>query len=254
MDAGARRLSARTLGLGLALVVATSLAGCDVKPTTPGNSSSHPTPAGAYLDTPVPSPALDAGWNLHADAIEGYAIAFPDTWNFVFRDSPTFDNDIKAISASASDLGKYFGDAFTKGQAGGVRLIAAEPRSVQSGFVTNMSVLKTDLGDPKNAPDVEAVAASKRALITKNQTLQGDIKVERVELPAGTGELISYSIKPSDANVAVSTYLVTADFPGRRVLYEVIIGTNLKDSAALFDRLAKSFRLLRAAPGPTPTN
>jgi hypothetical protein len=247
------RNGSRSAGLVVLLVLTAALSGCDVKPSPSGTPSSKPTRGGAFLNTPVPSPTLDAGWSSHADAAQGYAIAFPDTWSFVFRDSPTFDADIKTISTSAADLGKYFSDAFSKGQAGGVRLIAAEPRSLQSGFVTNMSVLKTDLGDPASAPDVDAVAASKRALISKNQTLQGDVKEERTQLPAGTAELISYSIKPADADVAVSTYLMTADFPGRRVLYEVIIGTNVKDSASLFDRIARSFRLLPAAPGPSPS-
>ena len=249
----------RRIGLGAAALTLLS-AGCSLSQTPTAKSSPTPPPAASLLATPVPSPSLDPGWSLHADAGQGFAVGFPDTWQFLVRDSPTYDADLKTINTSSSDLGKYFGDGFKNGQANGLKLIAAEPRSVASGFITNLSLFKTDLGPRDTAPSLDAVATSKLNLLTKNQSVTGDITRQTVQVPAGSTERLQYAMKPSDKTVNVSTFLGTFDADGHRFLYQMVIGTNVQDFAGLFDRVAKSFRLLfataasaSAAPSPTPS-
>lgn len=222
-------------------------AGCSVSQSSAPKPSPSSAPAVSLVSTPVPSPSLDPGWSLHADAGEGFAIGFPDTWQFLVKDSPTYDADLKTINTSSSDLGKYFGDGFKNAQGNGLKLIAAEPRSVQSGFVTNLSVFKTDLGASDQAPSLDGIATSKRNLIAKNPALTGDIKRQVVQLPAGSAEQLQYSIKPADKTATISLYLATYEAAGHRFLFEVIIGTNVSDYAGLFDRIAQSFRLLTTA-------
>jgi hypothetical protein len=236
---------------GVALLVLA--AGCSLPQAPAGSSTPSSGPAVSLLLTPVPSPDLDPAWTLHADDGEGYAIAFPDTWNFVFRDSRTFDADVKALNNA--DLIKFFGDGFKNGQAGGLKLIAAEPRSIQSGFVTSLSVFKTDLGPSDTAPGLAGIAASKQNLFTRTDGLVGEVKRQQVKVPAGTLEQLQYSIKPSDRVATISSYLGTLEAGGHRFLYEVLVGTNVQDPAGLFDRVIKTFRILgvgSAGASPTP--
>lgn len=179
-------------------------------------------------------------------------VAFPDTWDFVFRSSPTFGQDVVAISQLNSDLGTYVSDGFQK-SGSALKLIAAEPRSVQSGFVTNLDVFRTDLGADNQALDLDAISTAKEALISKDPGTSGDVKHQRVQVPAGTMEQIQYAMKPNDKPVAVSTYLGTVDIGGQRFLFEIISGSTVSDSASLFDRIARSFRVSGASPQASPS-
>jgi hypothetical protein len=195
------------------------------------------------------------GWSLHPDTAEGFAIAFPDTWDSLFKDSATYESDLKTIGGKNADLGKYFGEGFKNGAASGLKLIAAEPRSVQSGFITNLSVFKTDLGAIDKAPDLDGISASKQTLISRSQGVTGDIKHRRVNIPAGSAERIEYSMKPNDKSVAVVSFLATVDAGGHRFLYEILVGTTVQDYASLFDRIANSFRLVdsQGVPSAAPS-
>jgi hypothetical protein len=224
-------------------------AGCSTSSPRPAASSPSPLAGVSLTASPVASPQLDAAWTLHSDAAESFAIAFPDTWNFVFRDSPSYDADLKAVNNA--DLIKFFGEGFRAGQSNGLKLIAAEPRSAQSGFVTNLSVFRTDLGPSTTAPSLDSIASSKLNLFSKQQGLIGEVKRQQVRVPAGTFEQLQYSTKPNDKTVNISTYLGTTEAADHRYLIEVIVGTNVQDSAGLFDRIVKTFRLI-SPPAPTP--
>ncbi|MEA2647116.1 MAG: hypothetical protein QOE92_2199, partial [Chloroflexota bacterium] len=192
---------------------------------------------------PAPTPSLEAGWTLHVDSSEGYAVAAPQTWNVVLRDAPTFDADVKAINDANADLGRYFKDGFQRGQSSGIKLIAAEPRSVLSGFVTNLSVFKNDYGPSDSAPTADAIAEAKLAALSKNPAVS-DATQQHVALPIGDAVRITYNMKPADKVAAVSAYLVAQDSGGRRYVYELIAGSTVTDPGTLFGRIADSFRVL----------
>lgn len=222
--------------------LAVGVCGCQSSPPQVGGSPS-PTLAPA---SPAPTPSLDAGWTLHVDGAEGYAIALPNTWNVVLRDAPTFDADVKTIATANADLGKYFQDGFSKGDSSGIKLIATEPRSVQSGFVTNLSVFKNDYGPVETAPDASAVAAAKLSLVGKNPAAT-DATQQRLKLPAGEAVRLSYSVKPGDRTAAVNAFFVALDTGGRRYIYEFIAGTTVTDPGTLFSHIADSFRAFATA-------
>jgi hypothetical protein len=234
----------------VAATLAGLVAGCSISQAPSAPASPSRAAGLSLLASPVPSPQLDAAWTLHSDATESFAIAFPDTWNFVFRDSPTYDADLKAVNNA--DLIKFFGDGFRTGQGNGLKLIAAEPRSAQSGFVTNLSVFHTDLGPAESAPSLDSIASSKLNLFAKQQTITGDVKRQQLQVPAGSMEQLQYATKPNDKTVNVSTYLGTTEAGSHRFLFEIVIGTNVQDFAGLFDRIIKTFRLLPAASSPPP--
>jgi hypothetical protein len=238
-----------TLAAGLTILFL-ALNACDLSKTEPTPASSSPSPASLQL-TPRPSPSLEAGWSLHPDAAEGYVIAFPNTWDPLFKDSGSFDNDLTTINGKNAELGKYFREGFKNGTDNGLKLIAAEPRSVLSGFITNLSLFKSDLGPRDKAPDLDGISSSKRTLIARTEGVTGDVKHERVTIPAGTAERLQYSMKPNDKSVAVVSFLANVDDAGHRFLYEILIGTTVQDYTSLFERIVNSFRLTGGQAGPS---
>ncbi len=240
----------RVAGGGLALAVLAT--GCSVTQAPTSTSTSQPSslPAVSLVTSPVPSPQLESAWTLHQDTAEGYAIGFPDTWNFLLKDSPSYDADLKGVNNA--DLIKFFGEGFKNAQGSGLKLMAAEPRSAQSGFVTNLSVFKSDLGPSESAPTLDVIASSKQNLFAKSQAVTGEVKRQQAQVPAGAVEQLQYTMKPNDKTVTVSSYLGTTEANGHRFLFEILVGTNVQDPAGLFDRIIKTFRLV-PPPGPTPS-
>jgi hypothetical protein len=213
-----------------------------------------PKPESASLtDTPGSPPTLDAGWTLHGDNAQGYAIAFPDTWDFVYRDSPTYDADVAAVIAAGAELGKFFTDGFKTGQPGGIALIAAEPRSAQSGFVTNLSVFKMDLGPAAGAPPLDSIVKAKTDVVTKAGNTS-EIRTQQVNLPAGSARQVLYTAKSDKYTAVVGYYLATVDRGGHRYLVEIVIGSTVSDATTLFGKIAKSFRLITPAPSPSASS
>jgi hypothetical protein len=220
--------------LGLALVLL--LLGCSSSQTAT-RATPRPTASAA------PSGGLDAGWILHADNAGGFAVAFPDAWVQAMSDSPTLSDDLAAIAAQQADLGRFFTTQFASSKTTGLALLAADLRTVASGFTTNASVFRSDLGPAAQAPDLEAITQGKLAALNKDSTITGTIDRRHVQLGGQDASRIAYVFKSGGKSVEVASYLLVVDVGKNRLEYELTIGSAVTDYAQLFDKVAASFVL-----------
>jgi len=235
----------RSVTLGLALVLL--LSGC---------SSSHT----AGRATPLPSTSavplggLAAGWAVRADAAGGFAVAFPGAWVEATNDSPTLTDDMAAIAARQAALGEFFTTAFASSKTTGLMLLGADPGTAASGFTTNVSVFRSDLGPAAQAPDLEAITQGKLRALNRDSTITGTIERRHVHLAGEDASKIAYVFKSGRESAEVASYLLVVDVGANRLEYELTIGAAITDYALLFDRVAASFELLSPkSPAPTPT-
>lgn len=135
------------------LVTLVALAGC-------GTSATVPTPGVTPSVSASPLPAL---WSVHGDAAQGFSVAVPDAWDFVFRDSRTLDADLKVVEQHSPELATYFRQSLAAHEQ--LRFLAADSRSLPSGFATNVQVMTADLGPAGIAPSLKDLTDAKvRAL------------------------------------------------------------------------------------------
>ncbi len=224
------------------------LLGCSSSSHTATKATPRPS------SSATPSGGLDAGWILHADSAGGYAVAFPDAWVQAMSDSPTLIDDLAAIAAQQADLGGFFSPSFASSKTTGLALLAADPRTVPSGFTSNASVLRSDLGPAARAPDLEAITQGKLAALNKDSTITGTIDRRHVRLGGQDASRIAYVFKSGGKSVEVASYLLVVDLGKSRLEYELTIGSAIPDYALLFDKVAASFVLgsVKTRPG-TPT-
>jgi hypothetical protein len=242
MPAGTR---SATLGLALVLL----LLGCSSSQTA---TRATPRPSGSA----TPSGGLDAGWILHADNAGGFAVAFPDAWALAMSDSPTLSDDLAAIAAQQAELGAFFTTAFASSKTTGLVLLAADPRTVASGFTTNASVFRSDLGPAAQAPDLEGITQGKLGALNKDSTITGTIDRRHVQLGGQDASRIAYVFKSGGTSVEVASYLLVVDLGKNRLEYELTIGSAIADYAQLFDKVAATFVLgsIKTRPAtPSPT-
>jgi hypothetical protein len=224
-------------------------------PLLAGCSSSQPvsraTPSPSVSATP--SGGLDTGWVVHADAAGGYAVALPDAWVLVMSDSPTLTEDLGAITAQQADLGAFFGTSLAANKTTGLALLAADPRTVPSGFTSNVTVFRNNLGPSSRAPDLAAITDGKLAALNKDSTITGSIDRRNVRLAGKDASRLAYVFKSGGKSVEVASYLLVVDVGKDRLEYELTIGSAIPDYAALFQKIAASFVLgSPKANGTTP--
>jgi hypothetical protein len=204
-----------------------------------GSAGAGPLPRGAA----TPGGHLAAGWSLHRDAAAGFAVAFPDAWVEATSDSPNLNRDLGTIASQHADLGPFFSDAFASSRATGLALLAADPATMASGFTTNASVFRIDLGAAARAPDLEAVTEGKLAALRKDTSITGGIERSGTTLGGREASKIAYIFKSPSTTVEVASYLLVADVGGKRLEYELTVGSAVADYASLFAAVAASFEL-----------
>ena len=224
------------MALGLALF----LLGCSSSKAVVGTPS---TARPSASPSASPGGGLDSGWILHADVSAGFAVAFPDAWVVAMTDSPTQAADIAQITTTQQDLGAYFVTAFASSKTTGLALLAADPRTVPSGFTSNASVFRSDLGPSGKAPDLDAITLGKLAALNKDSTISGTVDRRHVQLHGNQASRIAYVFKSGGKSVEVVSYLMVKDIGKNRIEYELTIGSAIPDYGPLFDKVAASFVL-----------
>lgn len=223
----------------LALAGVGFLAGCG----TPTVAISKPSPRPSVAPQAVP-----ALWSVHADSAQGYALAFPDAWDFVFRDSKTLDADLKAVRSQSPELGKYFSDGFAKNDQ--LRLIAADPRSLQAGFAVNVNVMVGDLGSAPSAPTLDELTKAKLKVLTKQQDVGQPVKRTNAGLAGLPAARLDYTLSAGGNSIEVRSYVTTIDRDGRRFVALLTMGEPVGGTSTTFDDLARGFLVF--APGKPP--
>ena len=192
---------------------------------------------------------LASGWRLHADNGQGYLVAFPDAWAFVFRDSTTLDADLKAVDSQSPELATYFRSSMAGVEQ--LRLVAADPRSLVNGFATNVNVMSSDVGNAASAPSLDALAAAKVKHLATDRTVAGPVKQAPGSIAGHPAVVIDYGVLAGARTARVRSYLLVVARGSERFLYEVTMGA-LPDAAdATFVPLAASFAVF--PPGHPPT-
>jgi hypothetical protein len=242
-------LHRRSLATGALLGVA--LLGCS--PPQVSVSGSSPT---AHPSRPGEPRGLDRGWSLHEDSPAGFAVAFSDSWLKAQSDSPSLGPDLVAIAQRTPQLGSYFRDSVNASGGTGLALLAADPASLTLGYVTNLSVFRTDAGPVGAAPDLDAAVAGKLRVLRADTTLSGAINQRRMRLAGIDAARLAYGFKAGTRIVGVVAYLLLVDAGKERFEYELSLAGAIPDYAQLSDKVAASFKLLPApfqSPRPKPS-
>lgn len=229
-----------------ACVLAVALGACSTKATT----TTHPQPS-----QPSPSPtALPDLWNVHTDARQGFSVAVPEAWQVVLRDSPSFNADVQAVSGQSPELGQYFTDSFSKHDQ--LRLLAADPRSLEAGFATNVNVIISDVGASANAPGLDDLTRAKVKLLNATSDLGKSLQQHRDHLSALDAVRLDYTLTAGGHSVQVRSLLATVERAGRRYLVELTMGALPASVDTLFAAEQRLFRLFTPAKGsasPSPS-
>jgi hypothetical protein len=198
----------------------------------------------AALPSPSPTAPPDM-WSVHRDARQGFSVATPDAWELVTRDSPSFDADIRTVSAHSPELGQYFADSFVKHDQ--LRLLAADPATLQQGFATNINVMISDLGVTAGAPSLQDATRAKVKRLGAAPDLGRVLQQHRDRLSAMDAVRLDYVITAGAGAVQVRSLLATVERGGRRYLVELTMGAARADAEIVFPAEQRLFRLFAPA-------
>ena len=217
---------------------------------------SSSTPSAVPRPVPSPSPSSSSiappeGWTLRSDALQGYSLAVPDAWDYVVRDSPTFDADLQAINQHSPELGAYFKQSLSSDAQ--VQFIAADSRSLQTGFAANLHVMTSDLGPVGSAASLKDLVDAKVKLLSAQASVVQPLHRAPDHLSGQPAVLLEYSLAGSANIPLVRSYLVVLQRGGRGYEYELTMGA-LPDAASItFATLSQFFRLVPPARGTPST-
>lgn len=223
------------------VVLATLLSACS---STAATGPVRPSPSPA--STPLPDM-----WGTYADRRQGFSVAVPTAWDVVARDSPTFAADIKTVSDQSTDLGRYFTDSFAKNDQ--LRLLAADPRTLQQGFAANVNVMISDLGADATAPTLDDVVRAKvKRLSTAAEV--GKPLLRRSDRLSGLDAVrLDYTLNANGTPVQVRSLVAEWERSGRRFLVELTMGAPASDADTLFTAEQRLFTLFAPGrPAPSP--
>ena len=187
---------------------------------------------------------VPAGWVVHTDNTQGFAVAIPDSWDFVIRDSATYDADLQTVSQDSADLAAYFKLSF--GADTQVRFLGGDPHDLGGGFATNVQVIASDLGPTTTAPGLRELADAKTRLLAKQATLVQPVTRAAAVLAGQPAQRLDY-VLTSTGSPAVRSYLATVQRGGRSYEYELTMGALPAAAATTFDTIAQLFTVF--APG-----
>ncbi|HEV1997109.1 MAG TPA: hypothetical protein VGR61_03135 [Candidatus Dormibacteraeota bacterium] len=233
-------MSRRPAVLCCALVL---LAGCSSKAAT----TPLPSPSASLAATPIP-----AAYTLRSDAAQGYSLAIPDAWDYVLRDSPSFDADLQTVSQHSPELAAYFQQSFASD--GQVRMLGADSRSLATGFAANVQVMVSDLGPVASAPSLKDLGAAKLKLLGKQTTVAQPVKRTDGHLSGQAAERLDYALTGATSNPVVRSFLAVVERDGRSYEYELTMGALPDAAGTTFENLGRLFTLFTPAAGtPRPS-
>ena len=208
-------------------------AACSASPqaTTP-----LPGPGASGLATPLP-PA----YTLRTDGAQGFSLGVPDAWDYVVRDSATFEADLRTVAQHSPELAAYFRQSFTSDAQ--VRLLAADSRSVATGFTANVQVMASDLGPAASAPSLTELADAKVRRLTQETTVTHPVKRTADHLSGLPAVRIEYTLAGAANNPVIRSYLVVVVRGGRRYEYELTMGALGEAAGTTFENLGRLFTL-----------
>ena len=219
-------------------------------------SSTTPRPVPRPSPSPSPSPAAVAppeGWTLRGDGFQGYSLAIPDAWDYVVRDSPTFDADLQAVNQHSPELGAYFKQSMSSDAQ--VQFIAADSRSLPAAFATTVHVMTSALGPLGPAARLKELVDAKVKLLSAQASVVHPVRRTPDHLSGQPAVRLEYALAGSANNPLVRSYLVVVQRGGRAYEYELTMGA-LPDAATItFATLSQFFKLVppvRGSPSAPP--
>jgi hypothetical protein len=233
------------------LAVVTFAAGCsgaaEASPTaTVIESTASPTPEASATLQVTSSPnsvGLPDGWSRVQG--DGFSIGLPDTWESLsaadIADSGVLDQMREDNPAAAAAIDQ----AEAAMRSGQVQLFAFDPgpRTVDSGFATNVNVIHVgDTGGEAIADLADQIAAGVQLQIP----IEGEIQSDTTTLPAGEAAVLTYrwtlnAPGGQTFDVAVTQYLIVTDGDAYIVTFSGLQEA-ADDDRAGWEAMAASFR------------
>lgn len=231
------------------LAIITFAAACsgaaEASPTATAGTAS-PTPAASATNRVAPSPrtvGLPDGWSRVQG--DGFSIGLPDSWESLSAADIANSGVIDQMREDNPDAAAAIDQAEAAMRSGQVQLFAFDPgpRTVDSGFATNVNVIRIgDTGDEPIADLAEQAAAGVQLQVP----IDGEIETETTTLPAGEAAVLTYRWTlnaPSGQafDIAVTQYLIVTDGDAYIVTFS---GLNdfAADDGASWEAMAASFR------------
>lgn len=193
-------------------------------------------------------------WSLHSDLPQGFTLGTPTAWDVAFRDSPTFDADLAAVGQHSPELAAFFKQSFDSDAQ--VRFIAADSRSIATGFTANVQVISSDLGPVGVAPGLKDLADAKVKLLSTQNTVVQPVERAGNHLAGQQAVRLDYALTGPPGAPQVRSYLTVVERSGRRYEYELTMGARPDAAGTTFATLSNLFTLFRpsgATPSPVPS-
>ena len=203
--------------------------------------------------TPAPEPAgvitstLGNEWVLYELPEEGFAITLPPEWLQIPMDPETFENALTIAGEQNPYVKEMLNSEMLSGLiASGLKFYGMDlsPESLESGFLTNINVLKIDMGFKIPFEMYVAVSLEQIKTIATPET---SIDHQTVELSNLDAEKLTYEMEQvglagTPIQVAVTQYLILDG--STSYVITLIASTSVIDTyAPTFEAIGQSFRV-----------
>ena len=200
-------------------------------------------PSGAAVTTTV-----EPGWTLNRVDTEGYSISLAPKWKRIDVDAQTMDATMATLADQDPSFKSMLTDQARALASKGVKFFAFDlaPEAVGTGFASNVNILRLPL------PSKVSLATLAQANVGTIENMDSVIKPvtqQRVQIGDMDAEQVTFGLKIKSGSgdtvqLADTQYYVLVD----KDLY-VLTFTTTGDQAAryapIFDKMARSFRLLK---------
>ena len=221
------------------------------EPTATATATATVTETPAPTDTPEPTttPAPETrsdGWTVYTMEEDGFTVALPPEWQRLEMDPAKMQAAVGQVAENNPEFSKMLTQQAQSILATGVSFYGFDLslESVQSRFITNISILKAPLDVDV---DLDVVAQLNVNQIEMLPGVQKPVENTAVELPAGDAHRLRYTMKMNmasgeETNAAFTQYIFLED----GIIYVMTMTTRadlLPGYATDFEKIAQSFSL-----------
>jgi hypothetical protein len=221
----------------------------DLALIAPANSASGPPAPAPKTPTPASpaaAPQQAAGSDSELTAYElkdeGFSVSLPSRWRSL--DLKKLDDELKVLQQQNSQLAAAIAPSVRAVVQLGAKFYAFDAKSISSGFMSNINVMKEVRPTPINLDDY---VAQNLKLIETIPIATKPINHQRVKLTAGDAERLDYGLNLPTPKGQLTVRVVQYLLINENVAISLTL-TALSDSAAehfqIFEKIGNGFRFL----------
>jgi hypothetical protein len=194
---------------------------------------------------PVPHARAEGGWPLYEVPAEGFALALPPDWRQIDMNPATFEAKFQETLKQNPQFEALHANLRQQVMAG-TRFVGFDEATIQTGFATNVNVLRLPL--PPGGTLDTAAAQSLRDL-EKVPNVTKPIAHERVKIATADSERFRYKVTAQVAPgqtqaLSITQFLFVKGTNGYMVTLTTLSAREVH-YAATFEKIGQSFRFLR---------